>query len=170
MAASCREIEQVYRRRFSNFVAAVTAVVRDPHDAAEIVQEGFAQALARRRDFRGEGLLEAWIWTIVLRKAYDRLSRPALVSGSLDEEVAEIAAPHPQRDPALAAALRSLPPRRRLIVYLHYLADLPYPEVARICGVSEGTVAATLAQARSTLAAMLAEADPDLVANVRRTP
>lgn len=168
MAGSSLEIEEVYRRRFANFVAAVTAIVRDPDDAAEVVQEGFARALARRRDFRGEGRIEAWIWTIVLRQAYDRLAAAVPVGVPFDE-VPEVGAPSPEGDPALAAALRSLSPRRRLIVYLHYLADLPYPEVARICGVSEGTVAATLAQARNTLAAILAEQHRDLVADARRT-
>jgi RNA polymerase sigma-70 factor (ECF subfamily) len=168
MAASSQEIERVYRGRFANFVAAVTAIVRDPDDAAEVVQDGFARALARRRDFRSEGQLEAWIWTIVLRQAYDRLAATG-PDGVPFDEVPEVGAPTPEGDPALAAALRSLSPRRRLVIYLYYLADLPYPEVARICGVSEGTVAATLAQARSTLATILADQRGELVANARRT-
>jgi RNA polymerase sigma factor (sigma-70 family) len=59
------------------------------------------------------------------------------------------------RDPELAAALRQLPPRRRLIVFLRYFADLSYAEIAEVCDVSPGTVAATLAQAKETLAAAL---------------
>ena len=57
----------------------------------------------------------------------------------------------PERDPELAAAVRALPPRRRLIVFLRYFADFSYEEVAAACGVSEGTVAAALAQARAEL-------------------
>jgi RNA polymerase sigma-70 factor, ECF subfamily len=167
MGASSRQIEQVYQRRYSNFVRAVTAVVRNPEDATEVVQEGFAQALARRHEFRSEGPLEAWIWKIVLRKAFDRPgSTHAAVS--LDERP-EIGLPDPERDPALAAALRELPPRQRLIVYLHYLADLPYPTVAEICAISEGTVAATLAQARAALARSLTEEHQDVVRNAGRT-
>ncbi len=146
----------------------MTAVVRNPEDATEVVQEGFAQALARRREFRSEGPLEAWIWKIVLRKAFDR-SGSTHAAVSLDERP-EIGLPDPERDPALAAALRELPPRKRLIVYLHYLADLPYSTVAEICGISEGTVAATLAQARAALAGSLAEEHQDVVRNAGRTP
>ncbi len=146
----------------------MTAVVRNPDDASEVVQEGFAHALARRNEFRSEGPLEAWIWKIVLRKAFDR-SGSTHPAASLDE-LPEIGLPDPERDPALAAALRELPPRKRLIVYLHYLADLSYPTVAEICGISEGTVAATLAQARASLAASLAEEHPDVVRNAGRTP
>lgn len=167
MGASSRQIERVYRHRFSGFARAVTAVVKNPEDATDVVQEGFAHALARRHEFRNEGPLEAWIWKIVLRKAFDR-SRSTHPAASLDE-LPEIGLTDPERDPALAAALRELPPRKRLIVYLHYLADLPYSTVAEICGVSEGTVAATLAQARAALARSLTEEHQDAVRNAGRT-
>jgi len=57
----------------------------------------------------------------------------------------------PERDAELAAAIKSLPPRRRLIVFLRYFADFSYAEIAEACKVSEGTVAATLAQAHEAL-------------------
>ena len=57
----------------------------------------------------------------------------------------------PERDPELATALRRLPPRKRLVVFLRYFADLSYAEIAEVCGISEGTVSATLSQARETL-------------------
>ncbi|HET7449971.1 MAG TPA: RNA polymerase sigma factor [Gaiellaceae bacterium] len=137
----------------------MTAVVRNPEDAADVVQDGFAQALTRRREFHGAGPLEAWIWKIVLRKAFDRLAG-ARVQVPL-RELPELGLPDPETDPELEAALRQLPPRKRLVVYLHYLADLPYPTVAEICGISEGTVAATLSQARVALAESLAERRPE---------
>jgi RNA polymerase sigma-70 factor (ECF subfamily) len=61
----------------------------------------------------------------------------------------------PELDPALAAAIRALTPRRRLFVFLRYFGDLSYDEIAQACGVSRGTVAAALAQARTELAAVL---------------
>jgi DNA-directed RNA polymerase specialized sigma24 family protein len=38
-----------------------------------------------------------------------------------------------------------------LIVFLRYFADFSYGEIAEACDVSEGTVAATLAQAHDAL-------------------
>ena len=51
--------------------------------------------------------------------------------------------------------MRKLPPRQRLIVFLRYVSDLSYSDIAHACGIAEGTVAATLAQARTALAAEL---------------
>lgn len=44
------------------------------------------------------------------------------------------------------------------MVFLRYFADLSYEQIAEVCDVSLGTVAATLAQARSELAGAL---DPE---------
>jgi RNA polymerase sigma factor (sigma-70 family) len=54
-------------------------------------------------------------------------------------------------DPELAAAIRRLPPRRRLIVFLRYFGDLSYEAIGELCGISEGTVGAALAQAHEEL-------------------
>ena len=67
------------------------------------------------------------------------------------------ALPAPERDPDLDAALRALSPRRRLVVFLRYFAGLSYAEIAEATEIAEGTVAATLAQARDELVAQLAQ-------------
>jgi DNA-directed RNA polymerase specialized sigma24 family protein len=41
------------------------------------------------------------------------------------------------------------------MVFLRYFADLDYATIAEVCEVGEGTVAATLAQARAALAQRL---------------
>jgi RNA polymerase sigma factor (sigma-70 family) len=51
--------------------------------------------------------------------------------------------------------VQALPPRRRLVVFLRYFADLPYRTIADVLEIDEGTVAATLAQARQALTAIL---------------
>lgn len=62
-------------------------------------------------------------------------------------------------DARVADALLSLSVRRRLIVFLHYFGDLSYEQIAELCDVSPGTVAATLAQARDAVRAALTEND-----------
>lgn len=149
MADRAAAIEDVYRRRHIAFRGALATVVGSAEAADDVVQESFARALARQAQYRGDGPLEAWIWRIAIRTALElrqkHLDLP--LEDALDPQLVE-----PERDPALAAAVRNLPPRRRLVVFLRYIADLSYADIAHVCGVSEGTVAATLAQARAALA------------------
>ena len=143
-------LEELYRGRYRTFEAVLATVTRDREAARDAVQEAFAVALARKRQFRGEGSLEGWVWKIALRLAAPRsLSRRPLTE-RLDPVLPEL-----ELDPALAAAIRGLPPRRRLFVFLRYFGDLSYEQIAQACGVSRGTVAAALAQARAELAALL---------------
>jgi RNA polymerase sigma-70 factor (ECF subfamily) len=148
MGLSIEEIRRVYETRQGGFFLATSALLRDADAAHDVVQDGFARALFARRKWRG-GSPEAWIWRIVERRALDELRRRKHVLAP-DQEFGLgdlFAGEHPEVLDAVAA----LAPRRRMMVFLHYFADLPYAEIARICGVAEGTVAATLSQARSEL-------------------
>ena len=146
-------IEALYRERYGRFRDGVATITGDYEAARDVVQEAFARALRHRRSFRGEGTLEGWVWRIVLRTAREHVRRSgARLNGTFEAALVE-----PERDPVLAEALRALPPKRRLIVFLHYFADLSYTQIAHACGVQEGTVGATLAQARAALEEQLQE-------------
>ena len=152
MELSIEEIQQVYEARQTGFVLAATALLKNSEAARDAVQEGFAQALVARRKWRG-GSAEAWIWKIVQRKALDEIRRRQRSVG-LDQEF-ETRGLLSENHSGLAEAVAALPPRRRAMVFLHYFADLAYPDIAKLCGVSDGTVAATLAQARAELSGLL---------------
>jgi RNA polymerase sigma factor (sigma-70 family) len=152
VATTTRELEALYRDRYLSFRRGLASLTGSYDSAHDVVQEAFARAIAQRRAFRGEGSLGAWVWRIAFRIALDErraaarlpvaeLFDPALVEPAVDEELAE--------------ALRSLPPRRRLVFFLRYFADLTYEEIAETCEISEGTVAASLTRARQDLAAAL---------------
>jgi RNA polymerase sigma-70 factor (ECF subfamily) len=157
MDRQTRTIEDVYSRRYQSFRGALAGIVGSYELAHDVVQESFARALKSRADFRGDGPIEAWIWKIALRVAYEMRARP--VERELVDAF-EPELPHPERDEKLAEALKELSPRRRLVIFLRYVADLDYREIARVCEISEGTVAATLAQAKAALAASLDSSNP----------
>lgn len=140
-------LEQLYRDRYRTFRDVLSGVVGSNDLAREVVQEAFARALRERRQFRGEGSLEAWVWRIALNVAF-KLRRDLRREWELDAEPAFREA---AQNADVRAAVQALPPRRRLMVFLRYFADLTYAEIAEAVSVSEGTVAATLAQARAEL-------------------
>ena len=56
---------------------------------------------------------------------------------------------------ALVAALRTLPERQRVVVVLHYLADLPVSQIAAELRCPAGSVKAWLSRGRDALAIAL---------------
>jgi RNA polymerase sigma-70 factor (ECF subfamily) len=153
VGARPEEIEELYERRFVAFRNGLLALTGSLESARDAVQEGFAQALRDRDQFRGEGSLEGWVWRIVFRAALR--SRRNGHEVTLEEVVAEAPMARVESDPQLAAALLALAPRRRLVVFLRYFADLSYAQIAEVCEISEGTVAATLSKAHAELSRAL---------------
>jgi len=152
--ASLDELEALYRSRFEVFARVAASVTGDSERARDAVQEAFATAVRKRRSFRGDGPLEAWVWRIVLNAARLDLRR-ALPVAEYDEPAATNG--HPERDAELRVALARLPEQQRTAVFLRYYADLDYAAIAEALGIHIGTVAATLNSAHTTLRTRLEE-------------
>ena len=69
--ASPDELEALYRGRFEVFARVAASVTGDAERRRDAVQDAFATAVSRRRSFRGDGPLEAWVWRIVLNGRRD---------------------------------------------------------------------------------------------------
>ena len=152
--ASLDELEALYRRRFDVFARVAITVIGDSERARDAVQEAFATAIRKRRSFRGDGPLEAWVWRIVLNTANSD-TRRSIPTVTYDEPTA--ANGHPEQDAELRVALARLPERQRTAVFLRYYADLDYEAIGKALGVSSGTVAATLNAAHGALRSRLEE-------------
>jgi RNA polymerase sigma factor (sigma-70 family) len=146
--ASLEAIEEVYRSRLAQFRRVATAISGDRELGYEAVQEGFALALRQRAGFRGQGPLEAWLWRIVINAARSqrrRVEPEPRAEPSTSNGHADAAAEH------LRAAIAVLSERQRLVLFLHYYADLDYAAIAEALGIASGTVGATLHSARAAL-------------------
>ncbi|HKU57102.1 MAG TPA: sigma-70 family RNA polymerase sigma factor [Gaiellaceae bacterium] len=137
------ELEALYRERLPELTRVAAAIAGEEESGRDAVQEAFAKALRKRRRFRGDGNLEAWVWRIVVNAARDaarrrrrKLSAPAPVDVRADE---------------LGLPLELLTERQREVLFLHYYADLDYTTIAAALEISPGTVGATLSAARQTL-------------------
>jgi RNA polymerase sigma factor (sigma-70 family) len=132
-----------------------TAYLGDVEAAKEAVQEGVANAIRNRRTYRGEGTLEAWLWGVVLNairsanreRAHSRMLAETPAAGASDTTP----------DETVRAAVRRLPERQRLALFLRFYADMDYATIADLLGTSEGTVGASLNAARNTLRGLLTE-------------
>jgi RNA polymerase sigma-70 factor (ECF subfamily) len=143
--AVTRRLELLYRTRYVGYRRALATIAGSHEAAHDAVQEGFARALRGRGGYRG-GSLEAWLWRILLRAARDQRTSTWADLDGIDPVVLA-----PEANPEVSAAVRALSPRRRLVVFLHYYADLSYSDIAEVLDIEQGTVAATLAQSRAAL-------------------
>lgn len=142
-------IEEVYRRRYANFLRLGYALLGAADLAREAVQETFATALRERASFRGDGSLEGWLWTTMLNVCRSELRRGRRFSDEVPPE--QVMNGHVSEWPELRALIAALPDQERQTLYLRYYADLSQNEIARILGVRPGTVGAALNHARAKL-------------------
>ncbi|MBI2914052.1 MAG: sigma-70 family RNA polymerase sigma factor [Chloroflexi bacterium] len=144
-------------------------MLASPQAAEDATQDAFIAAYRAIDRFRGGGF-RAWLFRIAANACYDELrrrrSRPAL---SLDAPAAgqrPLDLPHPgpplhehaqrlELARALQQALAALPPDQRLAVILCDVQGLDYAEIARVTGVSLGTVKSRLNRARARLRSLL---------------
>jgi len=116
-------------------VLRVCLAVLGPTDAEDAWSETFLSAMKAYPELPAGANVEAWLVTIAHRKAIDVVratARRALPVGQVPEP-----GPAPgadSRDLDLITALAQLPPRQRQTIAYHYLAGLPYGEVAAITG------------------------------------
>ena len=138
-----------------------TAYLGDVDSARDAVQEGVANAIRNRGSYRGEGTLEAWLWKVVLNairsQHLERAHTLVLADAPLDAVPAALSTNGLVHAEAVRLAVRQLPERQRLVLFLRFYADMDYATIAELLGISEGTVGASLSAARSTLRGLLGE-------------
>jgi RNA polymerase sigma-70 factor, ECF subfamily len=124
-------------------------------DAEDLVQTALARTATRWRTMRGLERPEAYVRTAMVRLCANRwrslLSRERLTSevpdrAAVSDPIEDVA----DRD-AMWAALRTLPPRQRAVVVLRYYEDMSEREIARLLGITQGTVKSQAAKALRAL-------------------
>ena len=136
------------------------ALVRNEHDAQDVVQEASLRAFRYFRTFTG-GSGRAWFLRIVRNTCYDwRRHAAHLSTDPFDEE--SHADAQPASDPETLAvhagdvallrrAMAELPDRSRRLLVHREMEGLSYKELADVTGVPIGTVMSALSRARRAL-------------------
>jgi RNA polymerase sigma-70 factor, ECF subfamily len=135
-------------------------LLRDEHDAEDVVQEASLRAFRYFRTFGG-GDGRAWFLRIVRNTCYSwRRHGFQASTDSFDEEQHSSGRPQPdpetlllQTDDAasIARAMGSLPDRFHQMLVLREVEGLSYRELADVVGIPVGTVMSRLSRAREAL-------------------
>lgn len=147
--------ETWFQSEWGRFVASLSVVDGDMDAARDAAAEAFARALVSWDRVQGMERRTGWLYRTGFNIQRRRLRRRAFERRWTPRQF-EVGAPDTCVD--LHRAVSDLPRRQRVAIVLTYFADLPQEEVAEAMGVRRGTVASTLADARSSLAITLKEA------------
>jgi RNA polymerase sigma factor (sigma-70 family) len=122
--------------RHGDTVLRVCRVLLGAHDAEDAWSETFLSALRAYPELPDTANTEAWLVTIAHRKAIDvlraRKRQPAPVE-EVPEAPTALGVPGGE-DADLWQAVAALPEKQRQAVAYHYVAGLPYAEIAQILG------------------------------------
>jgi RNA polymerase sigma factor (sigma-70 family) len=140
------------------------AMLRDPDEAQDAVQESAMKAWRSIDHLRDPGQARAWFLSIVANQCRSTMrrrwwgelrfgSRSAVAAGPEDIAVQSI---------DLDNAMRSLGPDDRAVLHLHYFVDLPVEEVARVLGISPGAAKTRIYRAVHRLRPELQLTEEDL--------
>ncbi len=127
-----------------------TLIVHD--DADDVAQEVFVRVWKGLPSFRGESALYTWIYRIAVNEVNRFIRRKRLsfftpwndaserISQSLTDDCFFSGT---EAERKLFNAIATLPEKQRLVFTMRYFDELPYEEISRIVGTSEGALKAS---------------------------
>jgi RNA polymerase sigma-70 factor, ECF subfamily len=156
------EFDDFYGATARRVVRHAYALIGNVADAQDVAQEAFARAWQRWDTVRACDSPEAWVRRVATNLATSRHRRDRTARAAAHQLLARDIPEISPDTVALVAALRKLPERQRIVLVLHYLADLPVGQIAAELRCPIGSVKAWLSRGRDALAAVLADVDPSV--------
>jgi RNA polymerase sigma-70 factor (ECF subfamily) len=139
------ELEELYARAGAAVERRCRALLGDPEEARDMVQEVFLRALAHAGEFRGEASPLTWLYRISTNLCLNRLRdrkqhlpidtfAPVLLDAAVNPERAASARQ------AARALLGGLDARTQALVVYRYLDGMTQDEIAAVSGWSRKTL------------------------------
>jgi RNA polymerase sigma factor (sigma-70 family) len=155
-ASNQKEAFDTIVARYAATVLRVCRAVVGLADADDAWSETFLSAMRAYPELPADANVEAWLVTIAHRKAIDivrRTARHAIPVAELPDRVTTDTGTNTRDvfDDDVVRVLNALPDKQRHAVAYHYLAGLPYADVAAITG---GTADAARRAAADGIAAL----------------
>ncbi len=123
-------------------------------DAQDICQTVFLKLLERAPAFASPAHEKAWIIRTTVNTCKDLLKSHWRKTTVAIEAAAHIPAPIPETG-SLLAAVNLLPPKYRIVIYLHYYEGYTAQEIAHLLGRPPATVLTQLRRGREKLKPLL---------------
>lgn len=146
-------------------VSIAWGIVRNAHDAEDLAQEAFVKAYRTIGRFRSGEPFGPWIYRIVTNLALDVVKhRSRYRQEELDDsepaprrDLADLPAETNELSARIDSAIESLPEMQRIVARLYLVEQFGHAEIARMTGLSEGTIRSHLSLARGKLKEKLSD-------------
>jgi len=157
------DFDAVVRLHWPRVFRFALASLRDRDDAETLAQDCFFKAHKARSAFRGEASVGTWLMQIAVNLMRDRArDRKLRFWKSAVPAAPDFDPPDAASSPEAGAAAReriavvwtaaqTLPERQRTVFLLRFVEDMDLLEIARVTGLSEGTVKTHLSRALHTI-------------------
>jgi RNA polymerase sigma-70 factor, ECF subfamily len=142
-------------RHYPGLVQRLTLVLHDAEEAKDVAQEAYLKAFQAWNRFDGTDA-RAWLHTIALRLAFNRLRRRRLWDRWVRRQRPDPDWVIPERID-LWRALGELKPQQRAALLLNVVDGYTQAEIARMLDAPEGTVASWVFEAKRRVRRSLAE-------------
>ncbi|MEO8845763.1 MAG: sigma-70 family RNA polymerase sigma factor [Kofleriaceae bacterium] len=126
-------------RRFHRIVHAIALAHLRIDDAADVVQDVFAEVWVKAVTLREPAAFPGWLVTIARRRAIDAVRKRGPVTSDTTEDLAVEPPPHVEALAALAA-IRALPDTYRETLIMRLVEGLTGPEIAERTGMTSDSV------------------------------
>lgn len=167
---------ELVNRHYRRVVRVAYGLLKDHHDAEDVVQDAFARVHVRLKDFEGASAFYTWLYRIVVNLSIDLMrkkrrerrvdvedeaAREALTTGRelwprYDASNPGVSAERKQLGGQLRKALDELPEIHQAVILLRELEGFSYEEIAETLQIKKGTVMSRLFHARRGMQEQLA--------------
>lgn len=128
-------------------------------DSEDIVQETFTTCYLNRKKLRNPAAFKTWFYRILTRTAWKlcKESRKERPEENLESEQATTGSSvlenyiMQEEEQLLYEAVEKLPPKQKIVLILYFYNNMPIHEIAKVCGIFEGTVKSRLFHAKKQL-------------------
>jgi RNA polymerase sigma-70 factor (ECF subfamily) len=134
---------------YAGLVRRLTLVVGDREGGSDLAQEAYLRAFRAWDRFDGRDV-RAWLHTIGLRLAFNERDRQRRFLGTFGRRTEREPWVDPE-DTELSEALAGLRREHRAVLLLNAVDGFTQSEIARMLGVSPGTVASWISRAKTHL-------------------
>lgn len=145
--------EMIIRTHNRSLFAIAYAILQNPEEAEDVVQDSLVKAWKTRWRVRDVEKFPAWLATIARHRAHDMLRRRRAVplSAQSNEPIASQPTDTTDRDRELHAALAALPQLHREALALRYFEDMDYRTIENTLGLTNGALRGILGRAMASM-------------------